>query len=1207
MAGGAPAGASATGITGTSSRLSVDVEVEEIEEMADDQPHIPDDLSYSNSISSNTRVPSTELLADEDDDDLFEIFVADCVNPASWQQQHGHVPAVSTTPVTSPSSCLPPHTAQLDPVVAVGLDSGDPFTVEPNFMKARHCFTNKDRSRMKLYDVCDKAGCPRYLMDKVLAQLKVEMSVNNFDPLDPTITKRNAFMAKMHRKFPSPPPVAIQVTLESFAEPVTIYRFDAVKQLQAHLLRHDLYGDLQKLNVNPENPWDQSLPSRPTHMREVTDSQWFKDNVAAANAASSLPSDLDEGTAPSQYINFLLPIDTYEDATHNDEKESSGLEPVMAGSCLLSSEFNSDSSARSILGYMPSFTTKKAAPGKKKKKFGAGVRDYHKCMSIILEPLVEAMREPPIVDVLLGNQIRRVRLIIVMAIALSDGKSSDMLCGRVMSQSNCLRLSRATFTPSDSAADTTDDHVWIKSNVIEIVTRAALYDVLARDEDTEWNLFLANTLTSQTNRVRHVSAAKRRVRICKEILKKALGSHAVRNAFFPIFFGSEYGIFGHTFADIMHVLEEGIMKYLLAVFLDPLSATVSGDLDDLVTKLLGPKANRCHGMRLFPRVNFTRGFSRLTLLSSEERVGELLALVIVLQTDEGKHVLRDRFAPGFDDLRKATAARFSGSNAQQEVGVELGEGEAIGEEADEELMDVVDDDNQDLSSVKRTAEFVPTRASIRRVCSMIRLHDLGFLFTDVFPNIPDRHILECLKIIWKMTFRLGDNYNVTIPLGSIDIEPFRKREPCRSATLDYSYSRLISTFVSGAEPQEPEVVHLPAPNQQPSITHDPQDFVNCCEKLLSLRSFYHYASEYCPEVIPLKPEDGSFNEEFVQARTKEVADSLKATVNRGVGTNGWRIPKFIDMLHLPRYMARLAATGRFHVGFAECNLKDWAKRVAKTAQKRGGGVFEGQCAARIQERSMIQNAITQMESDEESLEEDEEEAPPETDDAGVGGSRYHIKITRDVAPNQQRKTVQCTRLYSSGGIHHLQDDLPSPLINHFKTIGRYDETFELRTEAMINGTRYRSHPNYLGKGPWHDYVNVHWELDTAPPDYSVFVNDYNQYPAKIAAFFRRLPDTEFTVLAHCAEFQRLNSDVYARRTLLTRSWLYEVTDGVNPRPRYNTIGTVKQNIQIKGHILAVEEQPGFHNRYPTETERRFIVVGDMRREWPSTFMEPMTG
>jgi hypothetical protein len=54
------------------------------------------------------------------------------------------------------------------------------------------------------------------------------------------------------------------------------------------------------------------------------------------------------------------------------------------------------------------------------------------------------------------------------------------------------------------------------------------------------------------------------------------------------------------------------------VFLDPLSDAIAGNLDDLATKLLGPKANRCHGMRSFPRVNFTRSFARLTLLSSEE-------------------------------------------------------------------------------------------------------------------------------------------------------------------------------------------------------------------------------------------------------------------------------------------------------------------------------------------------------------------------------------------------------------------------------------------------------------------------------------------------------------------------------------------------------------------------------------------------------------
>jgi hypothetical protein len=130
------------------------------------------------------------------------------------------------------------------------------------------------------------------------------------------------------------------------------------------------------------------------------------------------------------------------------------------------------------------------------------------------------------------------------------------------------------------------------------------------------------------------------MRICAEILKNVLGSHAVPNAFFPLNFGLEHGVFGHTFADLMHVLEEGVFKHLLSIFLDPLSDAVAGDLgDDLVTKLFGSKANRCHGMWLFLRLNFTRGFTLLTLLSSEERVGALLVLVILLQTARGQEIL----------------------------------------------------------------------------------------------------------------------------------------------------------------------------------------------------------------------------------------------------------------------------------------------------------------------------------------------------------------------------------------------------------------------------------------------------------------------------------------------------------------------------------------------------------------------------------------
>ena len=126
---------------------------------------------------------------------------------------------------------------------------------------------------------------------------------------------------------------------------------------------------------------------------------------------------------------------------------------------------------------------------------------------------------------------------------------------------------------------------------------------------------------------------------------------------------------------------------------------------------------------------------------------------------------------------------------------------------------------------------------------------------------------------------------------------------------------------------------------KPTITTNPDLFLACCEHLLALRSFYNYSGDHCPSSIPRKA-DGSFDVKIVKDRTRAVGQILISAVNRGEGTNEWNIPKFIDMLLLPEYMCRLGSTGRFHVGFAERGLKNWAKKPANTAQKRGDSVFE---------------------------------------------------------------------------------------------------------------------------------------------------------------------------------------------------------------------------------------------------------------------------
>jgi hypothetical protein len=234
---------------------------------------------------------------------------------------------------------------------------------------------------------------------------------------------------------------------------------------------------------------------------------------------------------------------------------------------------------------------------------------------------------------------------------------------------------------------------------------------------------------------------------------------------------------------------------------------------------------------------------------------------------------------------------------------------------------------------------VPTRRNIEYVCQNIHQHGLSFLFTEVFPHLPERHIFECLKIIWQMTFCLSTNVQITLPSGRLNIPPFRDYPPDHSPTTTFSKERLITTFSNNWTPTGIRDEAMD-PNQ-PTITTDPVEFLACCEKLLALRSFYNYSGEHCQDAIP-RNADGTFDVEPVIERTREAAASLKAAVNRGEGTNGWKIPKFLDMLLLPNYMCRLGSTGRFHVGFAERGLKNWAKKPASTAQKRGGGVFEGQ-------------------------------------------------------------------------------------------------------------------------------------------------------------------------------------------------------------------------------------------------------------------------
>jgi hypothetical protein len=108
----------------------------------------------------------------------------------------------------------------------------------------------------------------------------------------------------------------------------------------------------------------------------------------------------------------------------------------------------------------------------------------------------------------------------------------------------------------------------------------------------------------------------------------------------------------------MHAFEEGLVPYLLEVIIDPLPDSAKKLLDTLVETLFAKSSNRSTQRSLYPRISFSGGYSSLTQLSADEKVGKLFALAIVAETPVGRKILNQRCNPGFDLRRKVQAKQF---------------------------------------------------------------------------------------------------------------------------------------------------------------------------------------------------------------------------------------------------------------------------------------------------------------------------------------------------------------------------------------------------------------------------------------------------------------------------------------------------------------------------------------------------------------------
>lgn len=183
--------------------------------------------------------------------------------------------------------------------------------------------------------------------------------------------------------------------------------------------------------------------------------------------------------------------------------------------------------------------------------------------------------------------------------------------------------------------------------------------------------------------------------------------------------------------------------------------------------------------------------------------------------------------------------------------------------------------------------------------------------------------------------------------------------------------------------------------------------------------------------------------------------------------------------------------------------------------------------------------------------------------------------------------------------------------------------WELKTEltfTLANGgeeTSIRCHPNYMDDGPWHDWIMVHFQVESN--DFEPYENETqfkkNIVPCKVLAVAANPHDPEdVRVLVHGCHFRTKNADT-EQDTVLLEKWSLAYHDvkhdlpklpGKKNRESYKVPHLCWVELDaIVCRCLVVEEEPGIFETVPThptsKKELNKVLLIRKRNKWMDEF------
>jgi hypothetical protein len=589
------------------------------------------------------------------------------------------------------TSLIPPNTSSNQPITSPPPTSG------------YNLFPPNEMSYLRILSYCDDHGCPLYFFDGLMKLLWEETKENRLN-LSQKVPRRETLFRRISKVCMAPPPITEIVALENATnrnganqlhyerlprDVAVLFRYDFSLQIMDLLSDSAIFGSLDKLDVNKGPNSDRFGMFRrdePHSVFEVNSGQWYK------HAYSHLIKDPEN--------EFLMPLIFYVDKTGTDSLQRHGVEPLMFTTSIINLKQRQSTRSWRVLCYIPELKGKSSAQSQmdNTKLFGKHQRDYHKVVEKALESLVTVQNNVVKAWIRLGDQLKQVRLFFPVAMIVNDGKSADMLTNRYGTYQRCGRISHACDVSPENCASNYFSCSYLLQSDVDKLQALALGPAVEEGEEL---LAAPSSRSAMRNRgVIQSSTTEAKLQQDAESKLRLISAHAVRNAFRNVCFGGDpRGIYGATPTDLMHAFNEGVLKYCMKEIFERIPPSKKARLDDVVDKVF--RNQRSSLRNVFPRTNFVKGFSNLTLITASEWVGVCFTTFILSMLEQGQNILLP-ILNGYGDAK----ADY------------IGDIEALSDEEEGSDSDSTDasDNNQTKQNMKGVQKRLP--------CTLVELQQL---------------------------------------------------------------------------------------------------------------------------------------------------------------------------------------------------------------------------------------------------------------------------------------------------------------------------------------------------------------------------------------------------------------------------------------------------------------------------------------------------